>query len=536
MASNTGKTIYGGPVKFTWENANSFGEFCYNRIKRQGDNVLLIDGITGEQITAAQILYKSIRVAECLLHYGIKAGDCVGICSENRFEVPYVMFAVFFIGATYAPFNPAYSERELLHASSLSLPKIIFASHATLDKVQRVRDENKFIKKVFVFGDEFISKSYASFNVFVRNANVPSKEHFDCPPQNKMENIGIIFCSSGTTGLFPKAVQLTQNNIWFSLAFVILETEGNDCRLSVTPWTHVFGCFSLFRSGLHGTQIVSLPKFDEPVYLKCIEQFKVKTLIVVPPLMVLLAKSTILDNYDLSSLQYAVSSAAPLSKKITDTIQKRIPQLKIRQIYGMSESGTFLSQNNSYCKSGSVGVVRAGVSARVLNTETGEVLGPNVPGELVFKGDGIMKGYVRDIDATKACYDNEGWFHTGDIGYYDDDEEWFIVDRLKELIKYKGYQVPPAELEALILTHPNVKDVGVIGIPDESAGELPLAFVVRQGNCTEKEISDFVAARISHAKRLHGGVKFIDEIPKNPTGKILRRLLRDSIKQQKSKL
>lgn len=154
--------------------------------------------------------------------------------------------------------------------------------------------------------------------------------------------------------------------------------------------------------------------------------------------MVLLAKSTILNNYDLSSVQYATSSAAPLSKKVTDAIQKRIPQLKIRQIYGMSEAGTFLSQNNSYCKSGSVGVVRAGVSARVLNTETGKVLGPNVPGELVFKGEGIMKGYVGDIAATRACYDSDGWFHTGDIGYFDEDGEWFIVDRLKELIKYKG--------------------------------------------------------------------------------------------------
>lgn len=257
---------------------------------------------------------------------------------------------------------------------------------------------------------------------------------------------------------------------------------------------------------------------------------------VVPPLMVILAKSSILEKYDMSSLRNANSSAAPLSKKTTDAVQKRIPQLKVRQIYGMSEAGTFLSQNDSYCKSGSVGVVRPGVFARVVDPETGAVLGPNSPGELVFKGDCIMKGYVGDDSATKACYDDDGWFHTGDVGYFDDDDEFFIVDRLKELIKYKGFQVPPAELEALILTHPNVKDVGVIGVPDESVGELPMAFVVKQGNCSEKDIIDFVAARTSPAKRLHGGVKFIAEIPKNPSGKILRRTLRELVKQRKSKL
>lgn len=252
--------------------------------------------------------------------------------------------------------------------------------------------------------------------------------------------------------------------------------------------------------------------------------------------MVLLAKSSILEQYDMSSLQYATSSAAPLSKKTTDAVRKRIPQLKVRQIYGMSETGTLLSQNDSYCKSGSVGVVRPGVSGRVINTETGETLGPNEPGELVFKGDCIMKGYAGNIDATASSYDNDGWFHTGDVGYFDDDGEWFIVDRLKELIKYKGFQVPPAELEALILTHPNVKDVGVIGVPDESVGELPMAFVVKLGDCTEKDIYDFVAERTSAAKWLRGGVTFVDEIPKNPTGKILRRVLRDWIKQRKSKL
>lgn len=259
-------------------------------------------------------------------------------------------------------------------------------------------------------------------------------------------------------------------------------------------------------------------------------------MVVVPPIMVLLSKTPLLDKYDISSVKYAISSAAPLSKETVDAVRRRIPNLTVRQVYGMSEAGTFCVQTDSHCKPGSVGSLRTGVYGRVVDTETGVVLGPNAAGELVFKSAGIMKGYVGDSDATKASFDQDGWFHTGDVGYYDNDGEFFIVDRLKELIKYNAFQVPPAELEALILTHPNVKDVGVIGVPDESVGELPMAFVVKQGDCSEKDIVDFVAARTSSAKRLRGGVKFIAEIPKNPAGKILRRVLRDLIKTKKSKL
>lgn len=257
---------------------------------------------------------------------------------------------------------------------------------------------------------------------------------------------------------------------------------------------------------------------------------------VVPPLVVLLSKSAAVRKFDMSSLQYAISAAAPLRAEVLDAMSKQIPQLKVRQYYGMSEGGTFTAQTDTFCKSGSVGVLRSGVYAKVLNIESGEEVGANATGELLFKGPGIMKGYIGDSDATKSSFDNEGWLHSGDIGYYDENNEWFIVDRLKELIKYKGFQVAPAELEALILSLPFVKDVGVIGIPDDLAGELPMAFVVKGGNCTEKDVIDFVASKTSPAKRLHGGVRFVNEIPKTPSGKILRRVLRQMVNQFKSKI
>lgn len=195
-------------------------------------------------------------------------------------------------------------------------------------------------------------------------------------------------------------------------------------------------------------------------------------------------------------------------------------------------------QSDTKMKPGSIGGLLSGMWSKVINPETGEILGPNQVGEFCFKGPLIMKGYINNELATREAIRN-GWLHTGDIGYYDDDNEFFIVDRLKELIKYKGFQVPPAELEAILLSHTKIKDAAVIGIPDEVAGELPLAFVVRFPNVevSEQEIIDFAAAQTSAAKKLRGGVRFVDEIPKNASGKILRRILRDRFKNElKSKL
>lgn len=257
---------------------------------------------------------------------------------------------------------------------------------------------------------------------------------------------------------------------------------------------------------------------------------------VVPPLVVLLSKSPLVKSFNTSSLQYAISAAAPLSAEVLEALRNQIPHLIVRQYYGMSEGGTFTSQTDKFCKPGSVGVLRTGVYAKVIDIESGATVGPNTPGELLFKGSGLMNGYIGDSDSTKASFDKDGWLHSGDIGLYDENHEWFIVDRLKELIKYKGFQVAPAELEALILSHPIVKDVGVVGVPDDLAGELPMAFVVKQGNCTEKDIIDFVASQTSPAKRLRGGVRFVNEIPKTASGKILRRVLKEMVSQLKSKL
>lgn len=277
--------------------------------------------------------------------------------------------------------------------------------------------------------------------------------------------------------------------------------------------------------------------------------------------MVFLAKNKLVDNYDLSSLRLIMSGAAPLSKELEESVRDRlrIPQLVIKQGYGMTELTVGVLSQKEFIKPGSVGDVNSGVYAKV-SDDFGKALGPNEVGELCFKGSTMMLGYIGDESATKAMIDDDGWLHTGDVGYYDNDLQFFIVDRIKELIKWRGFQVPPAgklnynfhatimapsslslisEIEAILLTHPKIKDCGVVGKPDEFAGELPMAFVVKDDpNLTENEIVEYVSEKTSPAKRLHGGVVFINEIPKNPSGKILRRELREIIKrnEMKSKL
>lgn len=254
--------------------------------------------------------------------------------------------------------------------------------------------------------------------------------------------------------------------------------------------------------------------------------------------MVLLAKSPLFDKYDLSSLKNISCGAAALSKEVEDKVRERFKgKVTIRQGYGMSETTYGIIGSLENIKPGSIGEVFLGAKVKVVD-ENGKSLGPNQPGELCFKSLRVMKGYINDPKATKETIDSDGWLHTGDIAYYDEDKQFFIVDRLKELIKYKAFQVAPAEIEGLLLSNPKIKDAGVIGVPDEESGELPMAFVVKQPGValTEKEVQDFVAKNASKHKWLHGGVKFIDEIPKNPSGKILRRELRDLHKSLKAKL
>ncbi|XP_016944460.3 luciferin 4-monooxygenase [Drosophila suzukii] len=537
-----GNIVYGGPVtEREAQNYRSLGQYVLDKYKSFGDQTVLVDAVNGVEYTASFMHKSIVRLAYILQKLGVKQNDVVGLSSENSINFAIAMFAGFAVGATVAPLNVTYSDREVDHAINLSKPKIIFASKITVDRVAKAASKNKFVKGIIAFngGSKKFNNVY-DFKELMDNDKFKTKPEFLGPAANKNDDVTLIVCSSGTTGL-PKGVQLTQMNLLATLDSQIQPTlipMEEVTLLTVIPWFHAFGCLTLITTACRGARLVYLPKFEENLFLSAIEKYRVMMAFMVPPLMVFLAKHPIVDKYDLSSLMVLLCGAAPLSRETEDQIKERIGVPFIRQGYGLSESTlSVLVQNDEFCKPGSVGVLKVGIYAKVIDPDTGKLLGANERGELCFKGDGIMKGYIGDTKSTQTAI-KDGWLHTGDIGYYDDDFEFFIVDRIKELIKYKGFQVPPAEIESLLLTNDKIKDAAVIGKPDEEAGELPMAFVVKQANVelNESEVIQFVNNNASPAKRLRGGVIFVDEIPKNPSGKILRRILRDMLKKPKSKL
>jgi 4-coumarate--CoA ligase len=344
----------------------------------------------------------------------------------------------------------------------------------------------------------------------------------------------------------PKGVQQTQKNVLAIIQsyrdiFMLYEMlhEVKPVIHNIAPMFHGMGFVStLLVACSRNSSFVFTPRFDEKMFFRTIEKHRINILTVVPPVMVLMAKSPLFDKHDLSCVKDIGCGAAHLSSELEEQVKARFKsEIIIRQGYGMTESVFGVTGTSALLKPGSVGQPLKGVYAKVID-EDGKTIGVNQVGELCFKSERVMKGYVNDPKATAETIDKDGWLHTGDLGYYDEDFQFYIVDRLKELIKYKAFQVAPAELEAILLKNSNVKDAGVIGIPDEEAGELPFAFVVKQPNAklTENEVKDFVAKNTSKPKWLRGGVKFIDEIPKNPSGKILRRELRDLYKSMRAKL
>ena len=336
--------------------------------------------------------------------------------------------------------------------------------------------------------------------------------------------------SSGTTG-FPKGVMLTHKNLVANVEQLGAQTPVGEDEIcyAVLPFFHIYGMQVLMNYMLtRGATVVTVPRFDLPQMLELTQEHKITRLFLVPPIVLALAKHPLVDKYDLSSVRQLFSGAAPLGGDIAEAAAKRLG-CAVGQGYGMTElSPVSHSIRDGDYKPSSVGTVVPSTQARVVDPESGQDCDRGKPGEIWVRGPQVMKGYLNNAEATAATIDQDGWLHTGDIGFVDDDGHTFIVDRLKELIKVKGFQVPPAELEALLITHPEVNDVAVIGVPDEEAGERVKAYIVRTPDTqvTEDTLKAFVAEHVATYKQL-GVVEFIDAIPKSASGKILRRELRD---------
>jgi len=357
----------------------------------------------------------------------------------------------------------------------------------------------------------------------------------------KPEDTFIIPYSSGTTGL-PKGVVISHRALVANLQQWRVQGRSlgkNVSILVVLPFFHLYGMQGIMIYPLvMRWHIVVLPRFDFVQFLEAIQKYKIHTLPCVPPMVLAITKNPLVKKYDLSSVKYVASGSAPLSQEVEDQLKKVLPGASLLQTYGMTElpaGSTAVPLDR--LKSGSVGILLPNVEAKIIDPNTGNLLGYNQDGELCFRCPNMMDGYLNRPEEN--IIDSEGFLHTGDVGHIDNEGYFFIVDRLKELIKYKAFQIAPAELEGILLTHPHVLDVGVVGKIDASTKEeFPLAFVVLKPNtkATEKEIYDFVAERTAPYKHLRGGVIFVESIPKSPSGKILRRHLRILLEAGKAKI
>jgi acyl-CoA synthetase (AMP-forming)/AMP-acid ligase II len=310
---------------------------------------------------------------------------------------------------------------------------------------------------------------------------------------------------------------------------VCLDVKPDDVLLAVLPFFHVMGQTCVMATSLaHGAPLVVLSRFDLEQALQAIQEYRVTVALVVPPVMNALARHPAVDRYDLSSLRLVASGAAPLGAETEEAVAARLGCMT-GQGFGMTEASAIVagpSVELAESRRGSSGRLVSSTEARIVDPATGAALGPGESGELWIRGPQVFAGYLNRPDATADTLDADGWLHSGDVAHFDEDGYLFVTDRIKELIKVNAYQVAPAELEALLLTHPAVADAAVIGRPDDESGEVPVAFVVPAGDLDVDELIEWVTARVARYKRVRA-VEILEEIPKSPSGKILRRLLRD---------
>lgn len=368
-----------------------------------------------------------------------------------------------------------------------------------------------------------------------------SRNQAGISPSVSQNDVAAILYSSGTTGL-SKGVVLTHRSIIATALMVTSDQEfygeGESVFLCVVPLFHIMGLITFTYSQIQrGNAVVVMQRFELEKALDAMEKYRVTHLYTAPPVVVAMVKqAAVVRRYDTSSLKEIGSGAAPLAKDVMDECAKVFPQAKILQGYGMTETGGIISIENTRVgrnRSGSSGILCPGMESKIIQIESSKPLPPNQLGEIWVRGPNLMQRYFNNKEATDETVDKEGWLHTGDLGYFDEEGRIYVVDRLKELIKYKGYQVAPAELEGLLVTHPQIMDAAVIPCPDEEAGEIPMAFVVRKegSSVAGEEVQSFIAKQVAPFKRIRK-VAFIDAIPKAASGKILRRELRQKLRSK----
>jgi acyl-CoA synthetase (AMP-forming)/AMP-acid ligase II len=503
--------------------------------RERPDAPALVDGLTGDTISHGQLAGHVDRLAAALHARGLRKGDVVAVFSPNTMWYPVVFHGIAAAGCVMSPINSLYTPDEIAFQLRDSGAKVLVTVSPFLDRASEAVAKTPVDEIIVLDGAE----GHASLADLLTSDAPSVQVEFD-----PAEDLVALPYSSGTTGL-PKGVMLTHRNLVanVSQARPLVELADDERIIAVLPFFHIYGLTVLMNQGLQwGGTVVSLPRFDLEQFLRVIQDQQITRAFVAPPIVLALAKHPLVDQFDLSSLRSICSGAAPLDAELAQAAQDRLRKgaadgVTVVQGYGMTELSPVSHTTPDAVKlpagvpevpKGSVGFALPNTECRLVDPGTGEDAAPGERGELWVRGPQVMKGYLNNPQATADTLDAEGWLHTGDVAVVDANGCYTVVDRVKELIKYKGYQVAPAELEAVLLTSPDIADAAVIGVKDEATGEeLPKAFVVRSpgSSISAQEVMDYAGSRLAPHKKIRA-VEFIEQVPKSSAGKILRKDLK----------
>ncbi|KAJ8628822.1 hypothetical protein MRB53_022145 [Persea americana] len=508
-------------------------EFVLEGCELFSEKVALVDAITGKEYTYGQLHRDTHRFAKALRSLGLRKGGVVVVLLPNMVEYATIVFGIMTAGGVFSGANPQGHSSEIKTQVESSEAKLIVTNGSVYEKVKDLG------VPVIIVGQDSVENTI-SLDDLLAAADQAGPGTIK-EPIHQTDLCALPF-SSGTTGT-SKGVMLTHRNVvanlCSSLFTVSSDMVGQVTILGLMPFFHIYGATGICCAAIRNKgKVVVMGRFDLRTFMDALIKHQVHFAPIVPPIMLALIKNPIVQEFDLSriNLKAVMTAAAPLAPDLQTAFEEKFPGVQIEQAYGLTEHSCVtlthgdLNQGHGTAKKNSVGFILPNLEMKVTDPDTGRSLPVNTPGELCIRSECVMQGYYKNKEETDRTIDSNGWLHTGDIGYIDEDGDVFIVDRIKEMIKYKGFQVAPAELEAVLLSHPSIEDAAVIALPDEEAGEIPSACVVMRTDAKENEedIMKYVASTVATYKRVRV-LHFVDKIPKSPSGKIMRRLVKETM-------
>ncbi|CAI7634221.1 unnamed protein product [Penicillium glandicola] len=523
------------------------------------DRPIYVNAISGEQYTFGDVIQRTRSLSNGLRQsIGVNPNDVVALFSPNTIDYPVVCHAIVGSRAIVAPTSAALTALELNAQLKTSGARFIIVHSSLLETAQKAAKGTSVEKIVLIDGQTPVNGQPTCNHLASTFAPV---DFLTIDPVEADRQPTFICFSSGTSGA-AKGVITTHQNITSNLQqwrYQMLDSGAPSQRparksaIAFLPFSHIYG-LNLFicQCLMWGTTVVIMPRFDLDLYLSCIQKYRPDELSVVPPIALMLVKDPRVSKYDLSSVRKILSAAAPLTSELSSALEAKFTEISNTESWGLTETSpmaTAVPNDRMDKRTTGVGCIVPNMQLRFVNPESMKDAlvtsdGSTEPAEIWCRGPNVVMGYYNNDEATEQAFhvDEDGtrWFRTGDIGTIDRDGYVTIQDRIKEMIKYKGLQVIPSELEGKLVDHPDVEDAAVTGIwVDDRATELPVGFVVlsRQAQSRDqKAVLDGIHAwlneRIANHKRLRGGIHVLSQIPKSPSGKILRRQLRDLLKSQ----